>query len=283
MLNKYDYYISDEEILKVEDVSLSYPSPDGSEKMILRDINISIKDIKRKDQPQTGQIVGFLGPSGRGKTQLFRILSGLKKPTTGSVLIHGKPVHPGDVGVVAQNYPLFMHHTVKNNLLLALRNKKMTKEEKLEKINDYLKRFKLDDKIDFYPASLSGGQRQRIAIIQQLLCSENFLLLDEPFSGLDINMIKEVSEVILEVANLNDYNTIILVSHDIPSTAAISDYLWFLGQETDKETGQLIPGSTIRYIDNLMEKGIAWNYPKIFDQVEFMEYNKNVRNIFQTL
>ncbi len=278
MLKKFDYYFTPEEILKVDNVSLSY-----GDKLILRDIDISVKDVKRKDQPTTGQIIGFLGPSGRGKTQLFNILAGLNKPTTGEVFVHGKPVHPGDVGVVAQNYPLFSHKTVKGNLMLALRDKNnMTKNDKLDKINSYLKRFKLEDKLDFFPASLSGGQRQRIAIIQQLLCSENFLLLDEPFSGLDINMIKEVSDVILEVANLDDYNTIILVSHDIISTAAISDFLWMLGYEYD-ENKNLIPGATLKYVDNLMEKGIAWNYPNVFDEPQFLSYVKDVRNTFQTL
>lgn len=277
-MKKFDYYYTDEEILRVEDVSLSY-----GDKLILRDINISIKDVKRKDQPATGQIVGFLGPSGRGKTQLFNILAGLKEPTTGHVLIHGKDVNPGDVGVVAQNYPLFNHHTVYDNLKLALqKNKKLTKADKDAKINDYLKRFKLEDKKSFYPASMSGGQRQRVAIIQQLLCSEHFLLLDEPFSGLDINMIKEVSEVILEVANLDDYNTIIIVSHDITSTAAISDFLWMLGYDYD-EAGVPIPGARLKYVDNLMEKGIAWNYPTVFDEPQFLSYVKDVRNTFHTL
>lgn len=283
MLQKFEHYFTDDEILRVEDVSLSFPNDDGSEKLVLRDINISIKNVVRRDKDSTGQIVGFLGPSGRGKTQLFKIMAGLNKPTTGRVLINGQPVNPGDVGVVQQNYPLFSHHDVKGNLLLSLRNKtSMTKSEKLDKINEYLKRFKLEDKINYYPASLSGGQRQRIAIIQQLLCSENFLLLDEPFSGLDINMIKEVSDVILEVANLNEFNTIILVSHDISATAAISDLLWMLGLEYD-EQGQALPGAYLKYVHDLKEMGIAWNYPHVSDEPQFLSYVKDVKNIFKTL
>lgn len=273
---KYEYSYH-EDILKVENVSLAF-----GEKLVLRDINVTIKDVKRKGFENTGQIIGFLAPSGRGKTQLFNILAGLNPPSTGTVLIKGQPVHPGDVGVVAQNYPLFNHKSIMQNLKLALRKSNLSDADKINKINFYLERFKLADKKEYYPMSLSGGQRQRIAIIQQLLCSENFLLLDEPFSGLDINMIKEVSDVILEVANLNDYNTIIIVSHDIPSTVAISDNLWIMGYEYDNE-GQIIPGATIKYVKDLMAEGIAWNYPNTFDLPEFQHAVKQIRELFPTL
>ena len=98
-----------------EDVSLEY---DG--RPILKHVSAEIKDIICTDHGQ-GQVVGFLGPSGIGKTQLFRIIAGLNPPTTGRVSINGldRPVRPGEVGVVAQDYPLFEHRTVVSNLLLA--------------------------------------------------------------------------------------------------------------------------------------------------------------------
>ena len=106
-------------LLKVEDVSLEY---DG--RPILKHVSAEIKDIIRPDRV-TGQVVGFLGPSGIGKTQLFRIIAGLNKPTSGRVTINGedRPVQPGEVGVVSQNYPLFEHRTVMSNLLLAAKQK----------------------------------------------------------------------------------------------------------------------------------------------------------------
>jgi ABC-type nitrate/sulfonate/bicarbonate transport system ATPase subunit len=273
---KHEYFIEDTTILKMSNVSLSF-----GEKLIFKDINLEIKDIRRKDHT-TGQVIGFLGPSGRGKTQLFKIISGLRKPTTGEVLVYGKPVNPGDVGVVAQHYPLMDWRKVKDNLLLALKKTKLSEKEKMDKIMYYLDRFKLADKIDYYPASLSGGQKQRVAIIQQVLCSEGFLLLDEPFSGLDIKMIDEVCRVILEVANMSELSTVIVISHDIESTIAISNNLWLMGNNMDA-AGNVLPGAGIRHAENLMDYGIAWNYPDVFNMPVFGEYVKHIRSQFTTL
>jgi NitT/TauT family transport system ATP-binding protein len=272
----FEYKIKDIEILKVENVSLSF-----GDKLILRDINLTIKDVVRENAI-TGQIVGLLGPSGRGKTQLFRILAGLNKPTTGTVLVNGKPVQTGDVGVVFQNYPLMHHMTVQSNLELGASKSKLSKKDRQDKIALYLEKFKMSDKKDMYPASLSGGQKQRVAIMQQLLCSEHFLLMDEPFSGLDINMIKEVSEVILEVAALDELNTIVVVSHDIKSTLAICTNLWIMGYDYD-ESGKPFPGARIKFEEDMMAQGLAWQYPEIFKSEKFNTAVNNISEGFKHL
>src|SRR5260370_21573671 len=149
-------------LLKVEDVSLEY---DG--RPILKHVSAEIKDIIRPDNVQ-GQVFGLLGPSGIGKTQLFRIIAGLNKPTSGRVSINGldRPVQPGEVGVVAQDYPLFEHRTIMSNLLLAANQKEKDSKTSLVKVIQYLTDFDLVDKARLYPLQLSDRQRQRCAIIQ---------------------------------------------------------------------------------------------------------------------
>ena len=175
-------------LLKASGVSLSLGG-----KQILRDVNLEIKDVRRPGVT-TGQVVGLLGPSGMGKTQLFRILAGLNAPDRGTVLIgeEAVPVSRGLVGVVAQHYPLFNHRRVLGNLLVAGRHAGLSREAARAKAERLLAHFKLEDAASKFPLQLSGGQRQRVAIAQQFMCSERFLLMDEPFSGLDVVQIERV-------------------------------------------------------------------------------------------
>jgi polar amino acid transport system ATP-binding protein/sulfate transport system ATP-binding protein len=247
---------------------------------ILRNVNAAIFDIIRPGYTQ-GQIVGFLGPSGVGKTKLFEIIAGIRKPTTGSVRI-GTPlqeVQLGQVGVVQQTYPLFDHRSVQGNLMEAAR--RFPKEERRDRIDAVLGRFGLTQHRDKYPGELSGGQRQRIAIAQQLLSCGNFLLMDEPFSGLDINMIKEVSNTLKEISCIDERNTIIIVSHDISSTAAISDTLWVMGRDRDAE-GNIIPGAYIKHTFDLAERGLAWAESS-HSNPQFAQLVHEVRSLFPSL
>jgi len=274
-------YEKKETILKVENVSLTL-----GETNILRDINIEIKDIVRPGMSQ-GQIIGFLGPSGIGKTKFFEMLSGIipinDKNALGKISIgqNLEPVKLGRVGVIQQNYPLFEHRTIYSNLDIAASIKYKDTKERAERINDILVRFDLDKRKKFYPSQLSGGQRQRVAIAQQILCSNNFLLMDEPFSGLDPNMVKKVSKLIIEVANMHELNTIIIVSHDILSTTAIADTLWVMGRDRD-EKGEVIPGAKIKYEYDLIEKGLAWR-PNIESTHEFHALCDELRGLFPNL
>lgn len=244
-------YTKAECLLSAHSVSLSY-----GDKLILRDVNLDVRNIVRPGMEQ-GQVVALLGPSGVGKTQLFRCIAGLQSPSEGTISrpnLSAEPVEAGDIGVVFQNYPLLNHRTVWSNLKLAAKRNKAKDEE----INSLLTRFNLLDKKDRYPHQLSGGQRQRIAIIQQMLCNTHFILMDEPFSGLDVKMKHEVCRFIQEVSIVDELNTTIFTTHDIDTACMIADTIWVMGFEKDAQ-GNNIHGARVVQTFDLIERGLAWN------------------------
>jgi ABC-type nitrate/sulfonate/bicarbonate transport system ATPase subunit len=254
-------YKKEEVILKVENVHLSYDKP------ILRDVNFEIHNITRPDLKQ-GQVVSLVGRSGIGKTQLFKIISGLLKPGAGTVRI-GSDLHPvvaGEVGIVPQNYILFNHRSIQDNLELGLRGSmhKYSEKEKKELIHHHADKFGLKEHLKKYPMQLSGGQRQRVSIIQQILTGNRFILLDEPFSGLDPLIKDKVLELLVSISGLDEMNTLIIVSHDIENSLAISDTAFILANEEGKQ------GATITESIDLIEMGLCWD-PEIKNKRNFQE------------
>jgi polar amino acid transport system ATP-binding protein/sulfate transport system ATP-binding protein len=264
-------------LLKIDNVSLEY---DG--RPVLRDVNAEVRDIIVPGRVQ-GQVVGILGPSGCGKTSLFRIIAGLNPPTSGRVSVNGfeRPVRAGEVGVVSQSYPLFDHRTVLGNLILAAMQKEKDSRVAHDKVMAFLKEFGLEDKFSLYPAQLSGGQRQRCAIIQQILCSEHFLLMDEPFSGLDLLMLERTCELITKVADMDDLNTIIVVTHDVTAACSVADHLWLMGRDSDSN-GTVLPGSRIVHEYNLIERDLCWQ-PGIITTAKFTDFVREVKEEFRRL
>jgi polar amino acid transport system ATP-binding protein/sulfate transport system ATP-binding protein len=266
-----------ETILKAEGINLNLGG-----KQILRDLNMEIRNLHRPGLTQ-GQVVALLGPSGVGKTCLFRILAGLDRPDSGEVLVTPElvPVQRGMVGVVAQNYPLFAHRTVLSNLVVAGRQGGLSSDQAKEKAVDILKRFDLAGSEGKYPSQLSGGMRQRVAIAQQFMCSEHFLLMDEPFSGLDLLAIDRVCNFIDEVAASNEMKTIIVVTHDVTAAIEVADMIWVLGRDRDA-SGAPIPGAKVQASFNLIERGLAWKQG-ITNTPEFGELTREIRAIFPRL
>src|SRR5208283_4940829 len=264
-------------LLRIENVCLEY---DG--RPVLKNVNGEVRDIVVPGRVQ-GQVVGFLGPSGCGKTSLFRIIAGLNPPTSGRVTVNGfdRPVRAGEVGVVAQSYPLFEHRTVFGNLMLGAGQKEKDASAARDKAMGLLREFGLEDKFNLYPSQLSGGQRQRCAIIQQILCSEHFLLMDEPFSGLDLLMLEKTCELITKVADMDDLNTIIVVTHDVTAACSVADHLWLMGHVPGAD-GSAGPGSRIVKQYNLIDRDLCWQ-PNIITTARFTDFVREVKEEFRRL
>lgn len=240
-------YTKKQVLLQAEHVCLNYGG-----NVVLSDINFTIRNIVRPGMSQ-GQIVSLLGRSGIGKTQLFRLLAGLQKPTSGNIILNeNKPVEAGDMGVVFQNYYLFEWKTIYQSLLMAASQNPLFKDNKKEAIEQMAQGFEITHALHKYPQQLSGGQRQRASIMQQLLKGSEFLLFDEPFSGLDVCVLDKVVEILLQVSLSDELKTLIIVSHDIETSVAISDTVYILGQDKDK------PGATIKKEIDLIERDLAW-------------------------
>jgi ABC-type nitrate/sulfonate/bicarbonate transport system ATPase subunit len=276
-------YTKKDVLLQARNVSLSYDHT-----CILYDISFSIRDIVRPGLQQ-GQVVSLVGRSGIGKTQLFRLLSGLQRPDSGEITIRERVpsaspdgsiqvyreriVQPGDMGVIFQNYYQFGWRTVQQSLMLAARQNKALAGHEADAIRQYTQQFDISDIVSRYPAQLSGGQQQRVSIIQQLLKGSDFLLLDEPFSGLDVCVLDKVVELLLQVSLSDELKTLIIVSHDIAAAAAISDTVFILGKKPGHE------GSTlVREID-LIERGLAWRKDIRQDKV----FGETIREIKECL
>ena len=264
-------------LLKVDDVSLTLGG-----KPILRDVEIDIRDVRRPGMAQ-GQVVSLLGPSGMGKTRLFRIMAGLDRPDSGTVLVGERqtPVTRGRVGVVFQHYPLFDHRTVISNLVVAGRQVGMSKPQAEETGRGFLKRFGLEGSEDKYPAQLSGGMRQRVAIAQQFMCSDDLLLMDEPFSGLDPIAVTRMIEFVQEVAAQDETKTIVIVTHDITAAIEVSDTILMLGRDREASGGP-VPGARIQHVYDLVGRGLAWQ-KGITSSKEFMALLAEIREAFPRL
>ena len=255
-------------ILSAEGICLSYDRP------ILRDVSFQVHNISRPGVEQ-GQAISLIGRSGIGKTQLFKILAGMLKPGSGTVRI-GVDLHPvqaGEVGIVPQNYLLLRHRTVMQNLSIAMERaeKQQTSADKAALIKEHAERFQLTEHLAKYPAQLSGGQRQRVSILQQLLTGTRTILLDEPFSGLDVLMIDKVIDLLVKVSLMDEHNTLIIVSHDVENAMAISDTAFILAAQAGK------PGATITETIDLIGLGMAWD-KDIKQQKEFRELTEQIKH-----
>ena len=204
---------------------------------VLKEISFSINK---------GEVVVIVGPSGCGKSTFLRCLNRLEEIDAGEILLDGENISEAGkniyeyrekVGMVFQSYELFPHKTVLENVTLApvlvqKRNKRQAREE-AEKL---LKRIGLLEKKDMYPRQLSGGQKQRVAIVRALIMNPEILLLDEITAALDPEMVREVLQVVSELAR--EGMTMIIVTHEMDFAKAVADRVIFLDKGEIVEEGE---------------------------------------------
>jgi len=174
-----------------------------------------------------GEFLTLLGPSGSGKTTCLMMLAGFEQPTSGDILLDGEPItalppHKRDIGMVFQNYALFPHMTVAENLAFPLKVRGMDKAETDSKVADALEMVELDDFGGRRPSQLSGGQQQRVAVARALVFEPKLVLMDEPLGALD-RLLREQMQV--EIKHLHETLgiTIVYVTHDQGEALTMSD------------------------------------------------------------
>ena len=182
-------------------------------KHVLNGINLHVKK---------GEIIGVIGPSGCGKSTFLRCINLLEKPNSGQVIFEGDDLVDNKshtetrrrIGMVFQQFNLFDHMTVLENITFAPTTLNiMTKEEANKKAKELLKDIDLEDLVGHYPSELSGGQKQRVAIVRTMIMKPDIILFDEPTSALDPEMIGEVTNLMRKIAN--EGMTMIVVSHEM--------------------------------------------------------------------
>ncbi len=216
-------------ILDVRNVCKAY-----GQSVVLNNISTCVKE---------GDIIAIIGPSGCGKSTFLRMLNGLETPTSGSVLFEGTDITDKKtdinrvrrkIGMVFQQFNLFGHMTVRQNITLApVKLKIMTEKQADERAGQLLAEVGLPDKADIYPAMLSGGQRQRIAIARALAMNPDVMLFDEPTSALDPEMVGEVLELVRRLAQKG--MTMVLVTHEMGFAREVANRVMFFDEKIIRE------------------------------------------------
>lgn len=211
----------------LQNLTKIFPSRDkkaGKEVVAVNDFTYEIPD---------GQLVGLLGPSGCGKSTTLYMISGLQKPTSGKIFFGDDDVtelstENRGIGLVFQNYALYPHMTVKQNVLFPLQNltgkDKLSKQEMLDRAYEAAKLVQIDELMDRKPSELSGGQQQRVAIARALVKMPRVLLLDEPLSNLDARLRLQTREEIRRIQKETGITTV-FVTHDQEEAMSISDVI----------------------------------------------------------
>ncbi len=216
-------------ILSVKDLNIYYDDFHA-----VKDVNLNLEQK---------EIVVICGPSGSGKSTLIRTIAGLEKYKTGEILVNQKVMSEKEImkenifGMVFQQFNLFPHLSISENISLPLRKvKKLSKDDSNTIVDEVLKKVKIEDQKNKYPSQLSGGQQQRCAIARSLAMNPKIMLFDEPTSALDPEMIKEVLDVMSDLAQSG--MTMIVVTHEMGFAKMVADRIIFM------DNGQIVENNT---------------------------------------
>lgn len=213
--------------LTVTDVTLAYENTN-----IIEDISIELHD---------NELVCLLGASGGGKTTLFNVISGLKKPDKGKIMLNGRDVtgRPGHISYMLQKDLLLPYRTIEDNVALPLLIKGEKKKEARRKAGELFEEFGLDGTEKKYPKQLSGGMRQRAALLRTYMFSKDVALLDEPFSALDTLTKSDMHRWYLDVMDKIHLSTL-FITHDIDEAILLSDRIYLLTGRPGRITEEIV-------------------------------------------
>ena len=240
--------------IDIKNVNKSFKTKKTDHLSVLENINLHIDD---------GEFICLLGPSGCGKTTLLRSIAGLDQPTSGEIIANGEKVTKpsGDRAVIFQQYSLVPWLTVLQNVTFGLEmTNKGAKDENIAAAERYLTSVGLIDFKDSYPHELSGGMKQRVAIIRSLLNHSPILLMDEPFSALDMQNRHKLQEQLIGVWKRFE-NTIVFVTHDVDEAVYLADRIIIMGKN---------PGR----IEKIIE--VDFERPRKRDSKEFIELQESI-------
>lgn len=220
--------------LEVENLVKSYPTPDGSELVVLDEINLTIHE---------DEYISVIGHSGCGKSTLLKMVAGLEKPTSGSIRLDGKEIRkPGaERMMVFQQYSLLPWLTVQENVRLAVDEvlKKASAIEKKQIVSEHLAMVNLTAAANKYPDELSGGMKQRVGIARALAIRPKVLLMDEPFGALDALTRGKLQRQVLDIWE-NNPQTVMMITHDVDEALYMSDRIVMMTNGPNAKIGEVL-------------------------------------------
>lgn len=256
------------EILTIEQLSHTFINKSGTFQALGK-INLAVNK---------GDFITFVGPSGCGKTTLLNIIAGFIKASEGQILLNQKKLQLGSdqVGFMQQQDFLFPWRSIYDNILIGFEVKRDKNEKNISKANQLLQELGLDDIGHKYPHQLSGGMRQRVALARTLITNPNLLLLDEPFSALDMHIKIQLEQLVRDTLKKRN-KTAILVTHDIGEAVAISDRIYIFAKAPGRIVKHIkIPEQLARLDPYESRKHALYN--SIFEEIwTYLEQTEQVR------